>query len=68
MKSALYARVSTLDHQTLPMQPKAMREYAKKHKWKVALEIKEVGSGAKQSAMRDEVLKAARQLVQPKAR
>lgn len=60
MKAALYARVSTHDQQTLPMQLKAMREYVKKRKWKVALEVKEVGSGAKQRPQRQEVLKAAR--------
>jgi len=47
MKAALYARVSTHDQQTLPLQLKAMREYVKKRGWAIALQIKEVGSGAK---------------------
>src|SRR5438105_5422372 len=60
MKAALYARVSTHDQQTLPMQLKAMRAYARKRNWKVAREVKEVGSGAKQRPQREELLKAAR--------
>jgi putative DNA-invertase from lambdoid prophage Rac len=60
MKAALYARVSTHDQQTLPMQLKAMREYAKRRKWKVVIEAKEVGSGAKTRPMREELLKAVR--------
>src|SRR5436853_6715039 len=60
MKAALYARVSTHDQQTLPLQQKAMRQYARKRQWKVSLEIKEVGSGAKTRPQREELLKAAR--------
>lgn len=60
MKVALYARVSTHDQQTLPMQLKAMRVYAKKRGWKIAREIQEVGSGAKARPKREELLKDAR--------
>ena len=60
MKAALYSRVSTHDQQTLPLQQKAMREYAKKRGWTIALQIKEVGSGAKTRPQREELLKAAR--------
>jgi putative DNA-invertase from lambdoid prophage Rac len=60
LKVALYARVSTHDQQTLPMQLSAMRAYAKRRGWKVALEEKEVGSGAKTRPKRDELLRAAR--------
>src|SRR5215208_4030749 len=60
MKAALYSRVSTHDQQTLPLQLKAMRVYAKKRGWKITLEIKEVGSGAKTRPRREELLKAAR--------
>jgi predicted site-specific integrase-resolvase len=42
----LYARVSTHDQQTLPMQMSAMRDYAKKRRWAIAVEVKDVGSGA----------------------
>jgi DNA invertase Pin-like site-specific DNA recombinase len=59
-KVGLYARVSTHDQQTLPMQLAAMREYAKRRGWKVALEEKEVGSGAKTRPKREELLRAAR--------
>jgi len=41
-----YARVSNIaDQQTLPLQIRAMREYAAKRGWTVAVQIKEVGSG-----------------------
>ena len=59
-KVGLYARISTHDQQTLPMQLSAMRTYAKRRGWKVALEEKEVGSGAKTRPKREEMLKAAR--------
>ena len=60
MKAALYARVSTHDQQTLPLQQKAMRDYAKKRGWRIASQIKEVGSGAKTRPQREELLKVAR--------
>jgi putative DNA-invertase from lambdoid prophage Rac len=60
LKVGLYARVSTHDQQTLPMQLSAMRAYARRRGWKVALERKEVGSGAKTRPKREEILKAAR--------
>lgn len=60
MQVALYARVSTHDQQTLPMQLKAMREYAKKRGWKIRHEIQEIGSGAKTRPKREELLKQAR--------
>jgi predicted site-specific integrase-resolvase len=47
LRATLYARVSTLDHQTLPMQMRAMRDYAANRGWTVAIRVKEVGSGAK---------------------
>lgn len=59
MKAALYARVSTHDQQTLPLQLKAMREYVKRRGWTIAQQIKEVGSGAKTRPQREELLKAA---------
>src|SRR5215470_3580128 len=60
MKAGIYARVSTQDQQTLPLQLKALRTYVKQRKWQLTLEIKEVGSGASQRAQREELLKAAR--------
>jgi putative DNA-invertase from lambdoid prophage Rac len=60
MKAALYSRVSTHDQQTLPLQQKAMRDYANKRGWTIVQQIKEVGSGAKTRPQREELLKAAR--------
>ena len=59
-RAALYARVSTHDQQTLPMQLSTMREYARKREWAVTLEIKDVGSGATLRQKREELLAAAR--------
>jgi putative DNA-invertase from lambdoid prophage Rac len=59
-RAGLYARVSTNDQQTLPMQLAAMRSYAHKRGWKIVAEIKEVGSGAILRQKREELLAAAR--------
>jgi DNA invertase Pin-like site-specific DNA recombinase len=56
----LYARVSTNDQQTLPMQSRALREYAARRGWTVALQVREVGSGAAQLKSRQRLLEAAR--------
>lgn len=56
----LYARVSTHDQQTLPLQIRAMREYAAKRNWTIAVQIKEVGSGAAQRQLRATLIAAAR--------
>lgn len=61
MDVALYARVSTGDQQTLPMQLEQMREYAKKRGWTIKHEIEEIGSGAKTRPKREELLKLAKQ-------
>lgn len=37
-----------------------MREYARKRGWEVALQVKEIGSGAKTRPQREKLLKAAR--------
>jgi len=42
VRAGLYARVSTLDQQTLPMQSRAMREYAARRGWTIALQVREV--------------------------
>jgi putative DNA-invertase from lambdoid prophage Rac len=57
----LYARVSTNDQQTLAMQNRAMREYAARRGWTIAMQVREVnsGAGAKREA-REKVLEAAR--------
>jgi DNA invertase Pin-like site-specific DNA recombinase len=56
----LYARVSTHDQQTLSLQMRAMREYAAKRGWTIAAQIKEVGSGASERELRENLLAAAR--------
>ncbi|MFO0952962.1 MAG: recombinase family protein [Isosphaeraceae bacterium] len=60
MRAALYARVSTHDQQTLDLQIEAMKSYAKKREWEIARQVKDVGSGAKDRAGREALLKAAR--------
>jgi putative DNA-invertase from lambdoid prophage Rac len=60
IRAGLYARVSTLDQQTLPMQNRAMREYADRRGWTIALQVKEVGSGAAQRQVREKLIEAAR--------
>jgi DNA invertase Pin-like site-specific DNA recombinase len=60
LRVGLYARVSTHDQQTLPMQLSAMREYAKKRSWAVAVEVKDVGSGATTRPDRERLMDAAR--------
>ena len=58
--NGLYARVSTNDQQTLPMQSHAMREYAARRGWTIALQVREVNSGAARREAREKVLEAAR--------
>jgi putative DNA-invertase from lambdoid prophage Rac len=60
LRAGLYARVSTIDHQTLPMQNRAMREYAVRRGWTIAMQVREVGSGAVKREARDKLLEAAR--------
>ena len=43
-RAGLYARVSTNDQQTLAMQNRAMREYAARRGWMIALQVREVNS------------------------
>ena len=45
-RAGLYARVSTNDQQTLAMQNRAMRDYAARRGWTIALQVREVNSGA----------------------
>jgi predicted site-specific integrase-resolvase len=45
-RAGLYARVSTNDQQTIPSQIRALREYAVRRDWTIALQVEEVGSGA----------------------
>ena len=59
-RAALYARVSTSDQQTIPLQIRALRDYAARRGWSIALQVKEIGSGASQRQLREKLLEAAR--------
>jgi len=56
----LYARVSKHDQQTLSLQVRSMREYAATRGWMIVQQVKEVGSGAVQRDLREQLLDAAR--------
>src|ERR1700752_3488409 len=58
--AGLYARVFTNEHQTLTMQTRAMREYAARRGWSIAVNVREVGSGAAKREAREKLLEAAR--------
>src|SRR5437588_7060473 len=60
LRAGLYARVSTNDQESLPMQSRAMRQYAARRGWTVAMQVREVGSGAAQREAREMLLEAAR--------
>jgi putative DNA-invertase from lambdoid prophage Rac len=59
-RAGLYARVSTNDQQTIPLQIRALREYAVRRGWTIALQVKEVGSGASERQLREKLLESAR--------
>ncbi len=59
-RAGLYARVSTQDQKTLPPQIRAIREYAAKRGWEIAVQVKEVGSGAAERELREKLMAAAR--------
>jgi putative DNA-invertase from lambdoid prophage Rac len=56
----LYARVSTHDQQTLPLQLSAMREHAERRGWTVAIIVEDVGSGVRDRPKREDLMRAAR--------
>jgi putative DNA-invertase from lambdoid prophage Rac len=60
LRAGLYARVSTHDQQTLAMQNRALREYAARRGWTIALQVREVNSGAAKREAREKLLEAAR--------
>jgi putative DNA-invertase from lambdoid prophage Rac len=60
LRVGIYARVSTQDQQTLPLQLEVMRKYAKTRKWPVILEIKDIGSGISERKQRELLMQAAR--------
>ena len=55
LRAGLYARVSTNDQESLPMQSRAMREYAARRGWTVAMQAREVGSGAAKREAREKL-------------
>jgi putative DNA-invertase from lambdoid prophage Rac len=59
-RAGLYARVSTNDQQTIPLQIRALREYVARRGWTIAVQVKEVGGGASQRELREKLLEAAR--------
>mgnify|MGYP004702460921 CR=1 FL=1 len=60
LRAGVYARVSTLDQQTLPLQMRALRECVLKRGWTVVEECKEVGPGAAARAIRRRLIDSAR--------
>lgn len=60
LRAGLYARVSTTDQQTLAMQMRALREYIARRGWTIALQIREIGSGAVERRAREQLMEAAR--------
>ena len=54
----LYGRVSTNDQQTLAMQNRAMREYAGRRGWMIALQVREVNFGAARWEARERLLRS----------
>ena len=59
-RAGLYARVSTNDQQTIPLQLRALQQYAVRRGWTVALQVREVNSGAAKREAREKLLEAAR--------
>ena len=57
-RAGLYARVSTHDQQTLPLQGRAMREYAAKRGWSIVAQVSEVGFGASQRELQRERIRS----------
>jgi putative DNA-invertase from lambdoid prophage Rac len=60
MRAAIYSRVSTREQQTLGLQIEAMTAYIMGRGWELVRQVKDVGSGAKERAGREALLKAAR--------
>lgn len=51
-RAGLYARVSTHDQQTLPLQSRAMRQYAARCSGSIDVQVEEAGSRASQRELR----------------
>lgn len=59
-RAGLYARASTDDQQTLPMQTRAVAYYPGRLVWAVAMQVREVGSGAAKRHARERLVEATR--------
>jgi putative DNA-invertase from lambdoid prophage Rac len=60
IRAAIYARVSTVDQQTIPEQVRLLEELAARRGWTVVRTVREVASGTAKRAERDELLASAR--------
>ena len=60
MRAGLYARVSTHDQQTLPLQREATHNYVTSRGWTVVADVEDVGSGVAERPHREVLLQAAR--------
>jgi putative DNA-invertase from lambdoid prophage Rac len=60
VRTALYARVSTHDQQTLGLQIEAMSAYIRDRGWDLVKQVEDVGSGAKDRPGRESLMRAAR--------
>lgn len=60
MRAALYARVSTKEQNTLPMQMKAVKSLARQRSWSVTMVVSEIGSGRATRPERETIMDAAR--------
>ena len=60
MRVGLYARVSTHDQQTLPLQLEAMGAYVRHRDWSAVLQVEDVGSGVAERPRRGLLMQAAR--------
>ena len=62
-RSSPATRIATVmptnDQQTLPMQNRALREYAARRGWTIAMQIREIGSGAVGRKAREHLIEAA---------
>ena len=60
IRVGLYARVSTHDQQTLPLQIETMRTYVAQRGWMIVAEVEDVNSGSLQRPKREALMRAAR--------
>jgi len=60
MRAALYARVSTKEQNTLPMQMKTVKSLARQRSWSVTMVVSEIASGRATRPERETIMEAAR--------